>query len=111
MTDINVQKNSVSTSYSSDTPLIKFNHNTHSVETEEEYYGDGKMGYRLSVAKDFVASKISKDLEKIIEIAVKKFEKKGYKEIVNYMHKEEAYLKTNENEIIPFSKEYKLRPF
>lgn len=82
-----------------------------SVETEEEYYGDGKMGYRLSVAKDFVASKISKDLEKIIERVVKKFEKKGYKEIVNYMHKEEAYLKTNENEIIPFSKEYKLRPF
>lgn len=82
-----------------------------SVETEEEYYGDGKMGYRLSVAKDFVASKISKELEEIIERVVKKFERKGHKKIVDYMHKEEAYLKTEENKIIPFSKEYKLRPF
>ena len=50
-------------------------------------------------------------LEEIIEKAVKKFERKGSKEIVEYMHKEEAYLRTNENEVIPFSKDYKLRPF
>ena len=78
---------------------------------KEEYYGNGNMGYRLSVANDFVPSRISKNLEEIIEKAVKKFERKGSKEIVEYMHKEEAYLKTNENEVIPFSKEYKLRDF
>lgn len=82
-----------------------------SVEAKEEYYPNGNMGYRLSTADDFVPSKISKDLEEIIEKAVKKFDRKGSEYIVNYMHKEEAYLKTNENEIIPFSKEYKLRPF
>ncbi len=36
MTDINIQKNSVSNSYSSDTPLIKVTHNTPSIETEED---------------------------------------------------------------------------
>ena len=81
------------------------------IVAEEEYYGNGNMGYRLSVSNDFVPSKISKNLEEIIEKAVKKFERKGSKEIVEYMHKEEAYLRTNENEVIPFSKDYKLRPF
>ncbi|MBQ6860613.1 MAG: DUF4065 domain-containing protein [Clostridia bacterium] len=81
------------------------------IDAEEEYYLNGNMGYRLSVAENFVPKKISKRLEKIIERAVKKFEDKGSDYIVEYMHKEDAYLKTNENEVIPFSKDYKLRPF
>lgn len=81
------------------------------IVTKEEYYRNGNMGYRLSIANDFVPTKISKELEEIIERAVKKFERKSSKEIVEYMHKEEAYLNTNENEIISFSKDYKLRPF
>lgn len=79
--------------------------------SEVEYYDNGNMGYRLSVADDFVPSKISKTLEDIIDRVVKKFKRKSSKEIVEYMHKEEAYLKTIENEVIPFSKEYKLREF
>lgn len=81
------------------------------VNAEEEYYSNGNMGYRLTVSKDFIPTKISNDLEKIIEDVVKKFANKTAKEIVDYMHKEESYLRTNQNEVIPFSNEYKLRPF
>ena len=83
----------------------------HAIYSEIEFYDNGNMGYRLSVADDFVPSKISKTLEDIIDRVVKKFNHKGSKEIVEYMHKEDAYLKTFENEVIPFLKEYKLRKF
>ena len=44
-------------------------------------------------------------------MVVKKFKNKSAKEIIEYMHNEEAYLQTKENEIIPFSKDYKLKKF
>lgn len=81
------------------------------VDTEEEYYANGNMGYRISLSKDFKPKKVSKMVEQIIDQVVKKFGHKGSKEIVEYMHKEEAYLRTNENCVIPFSNEYKLREF
>lgn len=81
------------------------------IDSVEEYYLNGNMGYRLSLSKNFVPSKVSKGLEEIIDRVVKKFENKTTKEIVEYMHKEKAYLNTKEMEIIPFSKEFKLNKF
>lgn len=85
--------------------------NLPAVDVEEEYFPNGYMGYSFSVSKEFVPSKISKVLEDIINKVVKKFENKTAKEIVDYMHKEKAYLETKDMEIIPFSKEFKLNKF
>ena len=55
---------------------------------------------------DFVKDKIQ---ERSSAPQAEKIEKA--KDIVEYMHKEKAYIETNEMEIIPFSKEYKLNNF
>lgn len=81
------------------------------INIQEEYYSNGNMGYKISLNDKFELLKVSKELEEIIEMVVKKFENKSAKEIIEYMHNEEAYLQTKENEIIPFSKDYKLKKF
>ncbi len=81
------------------------------INIQEEYYSNGNMGYKISLNDKFELSKVSKELEEIIEMVVKKFKNKSAKEIIEYMHNEEAYLQTKENEIIPFSKDYKLKKF
>lgn len=81
------------------------------IVVEEEYFPNGYIGYGLSVSKEFVPTKISKELEEIINKVVKKFDNKKAKDIVEYMHKEKAYIETKEMDIIPFSKDYKLNSF
>lgn len=81
------------------------------LSVEEEYFPSGHIGYSVSVSEGFVPTKISKELEEIIDKVVKKFDNKKAKDIVDYMHKEKAYINTKEKEIIPFSKEHKLNSF
>lgn len=81
------------------------------VQSELEYYENGNMGYKLSVSRNFKAHKIPKLLEEIIDEVVEKFNYKSAREIVEYMHKEKAYIETKEMEVIPFLKEFKLNNF
>lgn len=54
---------------------------------------------------------LSNNEKKILDTVIKKFKKSKAQEIVNYMHKEKAYIKTKPGEIIPFSLAKEIREF
>ena len=79
------------------------------LNTSQDITLKGEMFYKIQPSKNFKARKISKELEEIMDEVVKKFEDYKAKEIIDYMHHEDAYVFTKENEVIPFAKEYKIR--
>ena len=54
---------------------------------------------------------LSEDDISILNMVVKKFEDYTAKDIVEYMHKETAYIKTKDKEIIPFSLAKEIKTF
>ena len=56
-------------------------------------------------------SVLSEDEMRILDKVISKFNNYKAKEIVDYMHKEKAYLDTNPGEIIPFSLAKEIRKF
>jgi len=81
------------------------------LNTSQDITLKGEMFYKIQPSKNFKARKISKELEEIMDEVVKKFEDYKAKEIIDYMHHEDAYLFTKENEVIPFVEEYKIKKF
>lgn len=59
--------------------------------------------YRIQFNEEYKIKKLKKGEKEIIDKVINKF--KNYKsyEISDYMHKEKAYVKTKDNEIIPFT--------
>jgi hypothetical protein len=82
-----------------------------SLNVEPEFYTDGNMGYNIILSPEFRKKEISQEIEKIIDEVINKFNKFNAKDIIAYMHKEDAYKKTKDNEIISFIDEFKLNEF
>ena len=81
------------------------------LNTTQGFTAVGNIFYKIDVADDFKAKKVSAELNEIIDEVVKKFADYNAKDIIDYMHHEDAYLFTKENEIIPFVEEYKIKNF
>lgn len=65
------------------------------------YVNDDYEAYFINGCKSNY--KLSKEEKEIIKCILKKFENYKTEEIVDYMHKENAYINTNFNQIIPYS--------
>ncbi len=70
------------------------------VEEEESY---DTTTFHFLPNNSFDMSSLTVDEIAILDKVVEKFESFSAKEIVDYMHKEIAYTKTKEKDIIPFS--------
>ncbi len=81
------------------------------LKTSQEFNSRGEMFYSIQPSEYFKARKISKELEDIIDEVVEKFEDFKAKEIIDYMHREDAYVFTKDNDVIPFAEEFKIKEF
>lgn len=77
----------------------------------EEEYDDECTKYHILPNNNLDLSNINCDELDILDCVIKKFKDFNSQQIVNYMHKEKAYLETNDKQKIPFSLAKHLRKF
>jgi len=80
------------------------------VNMEEEFDGEN-IRYRFLPNKDISEASLSDKEKQILNMVVDKFKSYTAPEIIEYMHKETAYTKTHDKEIIPFSLATEIRDF
>ncbi len=80
------------------------------INIHEEFYED-YIAYRIESKNPIDLSSLSRQEIDVLNEVIQKFDKLGSKKISEYMHEEEAYLKTHDNQIIPFSLAGKIREF
>ena len=66
---------------------------------KDDYY----TCYHILPNNDYKTKKLALKEKEICDRVIKKFKKFSTAELVEYMHKEDAYLKTKSNEVIDFS--------
>lgn len=71
------------------------------VPCEEEFVGDGNA-YHFHLACDDLNDWLSPEEKKILDSVIKELGRKSKDEIVDFMHKERAYLETEPKEVISF---------
>lgn len=71
------------------------------VQEEESINYDSMIHIYPTKGMDY--SVLSADDKKVLDLVIIKFKTYKAKDIVDYMHKEKAYIETNQGEIIPFS--------
>ncbi len=81
-----------------------------SIRVEEEYIND-YVAYRIRPEKEINISSFSLEELDILQSVANFFKNKRTDEIVNYIHKETAYLETKSNQIIPYSLAKQVRHF
>lgn len=72
------------------------------VKVEEEFYNND-ICYRIYPKRDILISDFSSEELSVLETVALKFKDQKSKEIVEYMHKEKAYIDTEMNQIISYS--------
>lgn len=80
------------------------------VNMEEEFDGES-IKYRFLPNKKLDELSLSNEEKKILDMVIDKFKTYTAPQIIDYMHDEIAYKKTEENEIIPFSLAKQIRDF
>ena len=80
-----------------------------SVEIEDGV--DERVSYKFKPNKNIKTNVFTRAQKKIIDDVIAKFKTWNTEKIVNYMHKELAYKKTKQGEIIPFKAELPLNEF
>ncbi|MDL2302433.1 DUF4065 domain-containing protein [Lachnospiraceae bacterium OttesenSCG-928-D06] len=81
-----------------------------SIRIEEEEYGDYNS-YKILPGKKVDVSEFSFEEISVLQAVIEKFRSFKTKEIVSYMHRENAYMKTREKEIIVFTKDNEIEAF
>ena len=71
------------------------------VPCEEVDMGE-TIAYHFSLRGELTFSALSKEEKDILDVVIEKLGKKSKNDIVNFMHKEPAYVETAQREIIPF---------
>ena len=79
------------------------------VHEEESYNYESMLHVYPTKGMDY--SILSADEKKIIDKVIKKFKDYKAKDIIEYMHKEKAYIETKPGDIIPFSLAKEIREF
>ena len=79
------------------------------VHEEESYNYEAMLHVYPTKGMDY--SILSADEKKIIDKVIKKFKDYKAKDIIEYMHKEKAYIETKPGDIIPFSLAKEIREF
>lgn len=79
------------------------------IHEEESYNYDSMIHIYPTKGMDY--SILSADEKKIIDEVIKKFKEYKAKDIIEYMHKEKAYIETKPGDIIPFSLAKEIREF
>ena len=79
------------------------------VQEEESYTYDLMLHILPKEGMNY--SVLSAEDKNVLDIVIRKFNNYSTKEIVDYMHKEKAYLETKPGEIIPFSIAKEIREF
>lgn len=80
------------------------------VKMEEESDGES-IKYRFLPNRNIDDVSLSDEEKLILDKVIDKFKSYNASEIVDYMHKETAYIKTNDKEIIPFSLASEIKDF
>lgn len=71
------------------------------VPCEEVDMGE-TIAYHFSLRGELTFPALSKEEKDILDVVIEKLGKKSKNDIVNFMHKEQAYVETAQREIIPF---------
>lgn len=79
------------------------------VVEEESYNWNTMLHFYPSESRDL--SSLNAEDKKILDKVIAKFKSMKAKDIVEYMHEEEAYLKTKDDQIIPFKLAKRIRKF
>lgn len=80
------------------------------IKIHEEYFDDF-IAYRIESEIPIGFSNLSKDELDVLNDVIRKFDHVGSRKISDYMHEEEAYLFTQNNQIIPYSLAGKIKEF
>lgn len=78
------------------------------VNFEEAFDGEN-IKYRFLPNKDFDEVSFTDEEKQIFDTVIAKFKSYNISEIISYMHEENAYTKTHDKEIIPFSLAQEIR--
>lgn len=81
------------------------------INTLEEIARDGSLKIQFLENKQMDYSSLSDEDIKILDKVIEKFEGYNAKQIIEYMHQEDAYINTNHGDIIPFSLDFKIKEF
>jgi len=81
-----------------------------SIKVVEEYF-DNFTAYKITLKQEMSLSDFTLEEMAILEEVASFFKDVNTKKIVNYMHKEIAYIETNAEEIIPYSLAIQIREF
>ena len=76
-----------------------------------EEFEEESFKYRFLHNKDLDEDLLSGDEKKILDLVIEKFKSYSAPQIIEYMHNEIAYKKTEDKEIIPFSLAKQIRDF
>lgn len=82
-----------------------------SINYEIIYNSDEHMEYKITNNPEFKIVGLSKEEKNLIDTVIEKFKNYRSSEISEYMHKEKAYIETNQDEIISFEYAKELREF
>jgi len=82
-----------------------------SIEVEYIYFDDDKEGYKIVSRNDLSLSKFNSDELEILADVTRKFKSMKTRDIVDYMHEEDAYTQTKNKQIISFQLAKKIRAF
>lgn len=74
--------------------------NNNSVKIDSQFYNDDAIMYVIKACE--CKCELSKEEQKVIKIITEKFKNMSSKEIVEYMHKEDAYIETNTLDYISY---------
>lgn len=85
--------------------------NLENINTLEEIGWDGNMRTQFLENNQMDYSVLSSDDIRILDKVIEKFKNYNANKIVEYMHQEEAYIKTNHGDVIPFSLDLKVKDF
>lgn len=72
---------------------------------------DDRVAYKFQPNKNIKTNVFTNNQKKIIDEVMAKFKTWNTEKIVNYMHKEPAYKKTKQGDLIPFKSEFPLNGF
>ena len=85
--------------------------NLENISTLEEIGWDGNMKTQFLENNQMDYSVLSSNDIRILDRVIEKFEEYNAKQIIDYMHQEDAYIKTNHGDVIPFSLDFKIKEF
>lgn len=85
--------------------------NLENINTLEDIGRDGSLRTQFLENKQMDYSSLSDEDIKILNKVIEKFEGYNAKQIIEYMHQEDAYINTNHGDVIPFTLDFKIKEF